>query len=129
MVSIAIYGFLTRTYFLNWHIFPIFLLYPLWGLIQQFMIVGLITKNLKALNNPVFNDFQAILLTSLIFSLVHYPRPFLMLFTFIMQWIFTMSFLRWKNLWTLGLFHGWIATFLLFYVLGRDLWDELLAGF
>jgi hypothetical protein len=129
MIGIAIYGFVTQSYVLNWHILPIFLLYPLWGLIQQFIVVGLITKNLKSLSNPVLSNFQVILLTSLIFSLAHYPSPFLMFFTFIMQWIFTTAFLRWRNIWPLGLFHGWIATFLLFYALGRDLWDELLAGF
>lgn len=129
MVCIVIYGFIVRSNFLNWHILPIFLLYPLWGLIQQFIILGLITNNLKMLNNPALSNFQVILITSLIFGLAHYPRPFLMVFTFIMQWMFTTAFLRWKNIWSLGLFHGWIATLLLFYVFGRDLWNELLSGF
>lgn len=127
--GIGIYGYLSRSYIINWHIIPIFMLYPLWGLIQQFIVVGLISGNLHAISNPRFSDFQIILLTSLLFSLVHYPSGFLMLFTFIMQWIFTYTFLRWKNIWPLGLYHGWIATVLLYYMLERDLWVELYSGF
>jgi hypothetical protein len=127
--GIGIYGYLSGAYLLNWHFIPIFLLYPLWGLIQQFMMTGLISGNLKAIRNPGFKNYQIILVTSLLFSLVHYPSEFLMIFTFFMQCIFTATFLRWKNLWPLGLYHGWMATFLLFYVLGRDLWVELFAGF
>lgn len=129
ITGIGIYGYLSRTYILNWHIIPIFILYPLWGLIQQFMITGLISGNLIKLGKRKFKNYQIILFTSLLFSLVHYPSGFLMFFTFIMQWIFTSAFLRWRNIWPLGLFHGWIATFLLFYVLGRDLWLELFAGY
>lgn len=127
--GIGIYGYLFRSNLIDWHILPILILYPLWGLIQQFIVVGLISGNLMAIKNPRFSNFQIILLTSLFFSLVHFPSAFLMFFTFIMQWIFTTAFLRWKNIWPLGLYHGLIATFLLFYIMGRDLWVELYAGF
>jgi membrane protease YdiL (CAAX protease family) len=129
MSGIGIYGYIAGTNVLNRHILYILLLYPLWGLIQQFMVAGLISGKLKALENPRFTNYQIILLTSLLFSLAHYPSGFLMIFTFMMQWIFTTAFLRWKNIWPLGLFHGWIGAFLLFYVMGRDLWAELLASF
>jgi uncharacterized protein len=127
--GIGIYGYLYRVDIVTWHILPMLILYPFWGLIQQFIVAGLISGNLKAIENPRFSNYQIILLTSLFFSLVHYPSPFLMLFTFIMQWIFTTAFLRWKNIWPLGLYHGWIATFLLYIIMGRDLWVELFAGF
>lgn len=129
IVGTGLFGYFSGAYLLNWHILPIFMMYPLWGLIQQFIVAGVISGNLKAIKNPGFNNFQIILFTSILFSLVHYPDGFLMLFTFVMQWIFTTAFLRWKNIWPLGLYHGWIATFLLYYVLGRDLLVELSAGF
>ena len=129
ITGIGIYGYLSRAYTLNWHILPIFMLYPLWGLIQQFMITGIISGNLKAIGKSRLKNYQVILITSLLFSSVHYPSAFLMSFTFIMQWVFTSAFLRWKNIWVLGLYHGWIATLLLFYVQGRDLWIELFMGF
>lgn len=129
IAGIGIYGYIAGANILNGHILYLLILYPLWGLIQQFLIAGLISGKLKALENPRFTKFQIILLTSLFFSLVHFPNAFLMFFTFIMQWVFTTAFLRWNNIWPLGLFHGWIATFLLFYIMGRDLWVELYVGF
>jgi uncharacterized protein len=127
--GIVAYGYLSGAYILNWHILPILILYPLWGLIQQFVMIGLIAGNLKAMNKTRFKNYQIILLTSLLFSLVHYPIGFLMIFTFIMELIFLFVFFRWKNIWPLGLYHGWIATLLLYYVMERDLLIELFKGF
>ncbi|MFA7489561.1 MAG: CPBP family glutamic-type intramembrane protease, partial [Mariniphaga sp.] len=69
------------------------------------------------------------LLTSVVFAWVHYPSLPLMIFTFFMELLFLFAFFKWKNLWPLGLFHGWIASFLLFIVLDRDLWIELWSVF
>ena len=129
MLGIGMYGYFSGAELPSWHILPVLMLYPLWGLIQQFIMAGLVSGNLKAIRNPRFTNSQVILVTSLLFSLVHFPDGFLMFFTFIMQWFFTTAFLRWKNIWPLGLYHGWIATFLLYYILERDLWVELMAGF
>jgi membrane protease YdiL (CAAX protease family) len=129
MAGFVIYGMVAQTALINWHIIPILIAYPLWGLMQQFIVAGLMAGNLRAIRNPGFKKYQIILITSLLFSLVHYPDGSLMLFTFIMQWIFTTAFLRWQNIWSLGLYHGLIGTILLFFIMGRDLWEELLSGF
>lgn len=129
IAGIVIYGYTSGAHLLNWHFLPVLMLYPVWGLIQQFMMNSLISGNLKAMKKAMFKNYQIVLIVSLLFSMAHYPDGFLMIFTFIMQCVFTIVFLRWKNIWSLGLYHGWIATFLLYYVLGRDLWIELLAGF
>ena len=132
VVSIAgfvIYGLVAQTAIINWHMILILLVYPLWGLMQQFIVAGLFAGNLRVIRNPKFKKYQIVLITSMLFSLVHYPDGLLMVFTFIMQWFFTTAFLRWKNIWPLGLYHGFIATILLFFVMGRDLWEELLSGF
>lgn len=129
VTAALIFGLLGKGYPLNWHILPFIVLYPLWGLIQQFILLGLITGNLKAFMKGRFSNTRIIFVTSILFSLIHYPDWYLMIFTFVMEWFFTMAFLRWKNIWPLGLFHGWIATFVLFFILGRDLWIELIADF
>lgn len=129
ITGILIYGFLNHADILNWHMIPIFLLYPVWGLIQQFMIIGLIAGNLKELRNITFKNYQIILFTSLLFSLVHYPSVFLMIFTFFIEVVFIFTYLKWRNLWSLGLYHGVIACLLLFYVLERDMWLELWPGY
>ncbi|MBN2274863.1 MAG: CPBP family intramembrane metalloprotease [Bacteroidales bacterium] len=114
---------------LNWHVIPVFLSYPVWGVMQQFMMLGLLAGNLISIKKTKLKSVQVIFITSLIFSIVHYPDLSLMMFTFLMQLVFTAVYLKWRNLWALGLAHGWIATFLLFIILKRDLWVEFFAWF
>ncbi|MDT8401285.1 MAG: hypothetical protein RQ743_06295 [Bacteroidales bacterium] len=114
---------------LNWRLLPVLFLYPLWGLFQQYIMLVLIADNLVELERIKLNKYEAILITSLLFSLIHYPSFFLMIFTFFMEIIFLLAWFRWKNLLALGLTHGIVATFLLFYILERDLWLELFEWF
>src|SRR5690554_916253 len=125
VAGIIWYGVSVNAIFLNWHIIPIFMFYPAWGIIQQFLMVALVAGNLQAIQSVEFNNWQILLLTSLVFSGVHYPDLPLMVFTFFMETIFLVAYFKWRNLWALGLYHGWVASLLLFFVLGRDLWDEL----
>jgi hypothetical protein len=37
-------------------------------------------------------------------------------------------YFRTRNLWALGIFHGWFATGLYFFVLGRDPWTVVVSG-
>jgi hypothetical protein len=37
-------------------------------------------------------------------------------------------FLRWRNVWPLGICHGWLGVLFYFWVLGRDPWLEILGG-
>jgi hypothetical protein len=64
-----------------------------------------------------------------VFAWVHYPSLPLMVFTFFMELVFLVAYFKWRNLWALGLYHGWVASLLLFFVLGRDLWNELWTVF
>jgi uncharacterized protein len=125
IISIIWYGISHHAIFLNWHIIPVFLFYPFWGIIQQFLMLALIAGNLHSITFIKLSTPQIILLTSVIFSLVHYPSLPLMVFTFFMELVFLVAYFRWRNLWPLGLYHGWVASLLLFFVLGRDLWNEL----
>lgn len=114
---------------LNWRVLPVLFLYPLWGVFQQYIMLVLIAQNLIQLERISFKRYQVILITSLLFSLIHYPSFFLMAFTFFMEVIFLIAWFKWRNLLALGLTHGFIATFLLFYILERDLWLELFEVF
>lgn len=119
------YGLTYNAVFLNWHIIPVFIFYPAWGFIQQFLMLSLIAGNLQSMHIIKLNKTQIILLTSSLFAMVHYPSLPLMVFAFSMELVFAFAYFKWKNLWTLGLYHGWVASLLLFFVLGRDLWNEL----
>ncbi len=123
--AIIWYGAVSNVSFLNWHVIPIFIFYPAWGIIQQFMMIALVAGNLRAMSGFNLKNYQLILLTSLLFAIVHYPSLPLMGFAFFMEAGFVSVYLKWKNLWPLALYHGWIGSLLLYFVMGRDLWNEL----
>ena len=119
------YGIYKNQLIINWHILPILVLYPLWGTIQQFLIVGLISGTLKELNK--LSPTIIVIITSIVFSIVHYPSYLLMAATFLLAIFYTITYLRFRNLWILGIFHGWLGCFFYYFVLGRDPWLEMMG--
>jgi len=103
----------------------VFGLYPFWGGIQQFLVAGLVAGNLRSLPFENLNDNQIILLVSSLFSLAHSPDIYLMAFTLTMELFFLSAYFRWRNLWALGILHGWLGGMFLYFVMHRDLWTEL----
>ena len=107
------------------HILLLLLLYPLWGILQQFLVQALGVANLMTLF-PKQGAMVALPVGVLLFSLVHYPDGWLlMLATGVMACFFIPCYLRDRNLWPLGLYHGWLGTFFYLWVLGRDPWMDV----
>ncbi len=119
------YGFLVNAEFFNWNLIPVLVLYPLWGIIQQFLVISIIAGNLKSISSLQLKNYQVVLLVSVLFSLVHSSSLPLMGFTFVMEMAFLVAYFRWQNIWPLGIYHGWLGSLFLFMVAGRDLWNEL----
>lgn len=129
IAGVVWYGIKYNATFLNRNVIPIILFYPAWGIVQQFLILALVAGNLYAIQTVRLSRLQIILLVSLVFSLVHYPSFPLVVFTFFMELLFGLAYFKWRNLWSLGVYHGWVASLVLYFVLGRDLWNELWAVF
>ncbi len=125
VTAIVWYGVHYKTHFLNWHVIPVFIFYPAWGIMQQFLMLALVAGNLNSMHSIKLSKPNISLLTSIIFAWVHFPSLPLMIFTFFMELLFTSAYFKWRNLWALGIYHGWVASLLLFFVLERDLWIEL----
>jgi hypothetical protein len=123
---IVIYGAVKSTLHYNPHITLSLVTYPFWGLIQQFLTMSLIAGNLSSLSNIKISKSIIIIITSVVFCLVHYPSPLLMGGTFILAVFYTIVFLKYKNLYPLGLYHGWIGTLFYYFVLNKDPWLRLL---
>ena len=128
-IASVLYGSMNNGLSFSWNIILILLLYPLWGLIQQFMMLGIISQNLANATEGKMNRYLIIFMVSALFSMVHFPSFFLMIFTFFLEVVFVTVYLKWKNLWAIGIAHGWMATFILYYVLDRNLWSELFSIF
>ena len=129
ILASLLYSHAKNGFFISWSIVPILILYPIWGVIQQYLMLGIISQGLLSIFEAKSKRYIIVFLVSFLFSLIHYPSYFLMIFTFIMEVIFITVYFKWRNLWATGIAHGWIATFLLYHVLERDLWKELFQLF
>jgi hypothetical protein len=122
-VAMVLVGLAMGRALLSWRIFPVLLLYPLWGFVQQFLIVALLAGNLRKTSLP---EPAVVVITALLFAAVHIPSLPLVVITFAMALVTTLVFLRLRTLYAIGVFHGLLATIAYFFVLGRDPATELL---
>ena len=126
VVGFATFGLLNDRLIMNSHLFLICLLYPIWGLVQQFLVVALVADNIK--KHIRLPDPAIVCLTARAFAAVHTPSPPLVVASFVLTLITTSVFFRNRNLYALGLFHGLFATGLYYFALGQDLWKEVIGA-
>lgn len=113
-------GYYQHTLNATWHIIPLLITYPIWGTIQQFLTIGIVAGNLKTFRYIKIKTIVIILVTSVLFSLVHYPSIWLMIGTFILAVVYCYIYLKSKNLYALGIFHGWLGAIFYYTVLNQD---------
>jgi len=118
-------GFYQSTINITWHIIPILILYPLWGTIQQFLLIALTAGNLQDLKGQKLNKGAIILLSALLFGFIHYPYTWLMAATFVLAVFYGWIYLKERNIYVLGLFHGWLGGIFYYTVLERDPFWEM----
>lgn len=104
----------------SWHLIPILLLYPIWGTVQQFLLIALTAGNLHGLPATGLNKFVIVLLSALLFGGIHYPFAWLMAGTFVLAIFYGFVYLKERNLHVLGIFHGWLGGIFFYTVVGRD---------
>ena len=118
IVTFFIIGWINNTINLTWHIIPVLLLYPVWGIIQQFLLMSLVAGNLQDLKN--FSSFFIIAVTSILFGLLHYPDWWLVAGTFVLAIFYSIVFLKERNIFVLGIFHGWLGALFYYSVVNTD---------
>jgi len=126
--SIAI-GAYRGTLQFTWHIIPILLLYPVWGTIQQFLLIALTAGNMQDMGEKRIHQNWNILFTAILFGAIHYPYVWLMVATFFLALFYGFIYLRKRNLYVLGLFHGWLGAVFYYTVLNRDPFMETFGKF
>jgi len=108
----------------HWHMVPLLLLYPVWGITQQFLILAVAARNLDRLGGglqpPGLRYWIVSIISGVLFGIVHLPNVMLMAGTFLMGLVFTPLYLKWRNLWPLGIYHGWLGVFAYFWLFNRD---------
>ncbi|MEM9192275.1 MAG: CPBP family glutamic-type intramembrane protease [Myxococcota bacterium] len=93
----------------------LFLLYPLWGIAQQFLMQGIVHRRLRSAGA---SPGVAIVVTGAAFAALHLPDEKLTVLTWIAGTGWAWLFSRWPNAWLLGLSHGVLAALTYLLVLG-----------
>lgn len=101
------------------------LVYPVWGLVQQFLLCPLLCGNLvRATGRPAL----AVAVSAALFGIAHAPDWPLVGLTAVAGVAWTWIWLRAPNLWVQGIAHGLLGALAYYEVLGRDPWAELFGG-
>jgi len=125
IITFICIGIYQGTINVSWHIIPILILYPIWGIIQQFLLIALTAGNLQDLKGQQLDYKIIILISAALFALVHYPFLWLIGGTFALALFYGWIYLKERNIFVLGLFHGWIGGLYYYTVLDRDPFLEM----
>ncbi|HEY0679995.1 MAG TPA: hypothetical protein VGD17_17040 [Chitinophagaceae bacterium] len=121
-------GIYRGTINVTWHIIPILVLYPLWGVIQQYLLIALTAGNMQDIKGLNLSKGVIITIAALLFATIHYPFVWLIIATFILALFYGFIYLKERNLYVLGLFHGWLGAIFYYTVLDRDPFLEIFGG-
>ena len=90
--------------------------YPIWGLAQQFLFNALLLRNLRALLPAP----GALGLAAALFAAAHLPDLPVAVLVLPAALVWGAVYLRWPNLWALGVGHGVVGTLTYYLLLARD---------
>lgn len=103
--------------------FMCLLAYCPWGIFQQYLLNGYVANRLLA----VSSTRSVPLMAAALFAGAHLPNWFLMLVTFVTGYVSTKIFMRYRNIYFLGLAHAVIGT-VLFVVIPDSISHHLAVG-
>ena len=102
--------------------------YPIWGMFQQLLVQGVFVRTVVESASGLRPKVIATIVAAVLFGAVHLPELRLAMATLVLGLVFTLIYVRWRNLWPLGLYHGWLGVFYYYWVLGRNPWREIFVG-
>jgi uncharacterized protein len=129
IMTCLVVGYYKNTLNLHWHILPLLVVYPIWGTIQQFLVMSLVAGNLQDLKIQWLNKSSIILISAILFGALHFPYLWLMIGTFVLSLVYGFIFLKIRNLYALGIFHGWLGALIFYSLVNRDPWAEVFGNF
>lgn len=102
-----------------------FLLLPLWALFQQYALNGFINRRAQL---ALGKGMKSVLVVALVFSLLHFPNPLLVILTFAGGLIWAAVYQRQPNLFALALSHS-VSSIALALIVSPTLLNSLRVGF
>lgn len=122
--GMAVYGVANGSTMAEPSLVPLLVLYPAWGLTQQMLVQGFVTRHLAAAGLPALAVAP---MTAVTFGSVHVPNWPLTAATTALGGAFAPLYLRDGNLWPLGVAHGALGALFYVWVLDEDPWAEALG--
>jgi hypothetical protein len=105
------------------HTWLLLLLYPLWGVIQQFLTLAIVVGNLQRVPGLDRRRPLVWLIGVLVFGVIHAYDPRLAVATALLEMAVIPLYWRFGNLWPLGILHGWMGAFFYLWGLNIDMWE------
>ncbi|MEM1041119.1 MAG: CPBP family glutamic-type intramembrane protease [Bacteroidota bacterium] len=122
LAGMAAVGAAQGTLNLDADFLPLFVLYPAWGVVQQTLVQGFFTRHLDRTGLSPWIIAPA---SAVAFGSVHIPNWELTAATTALGAAYAALYLRHRNLWPLGFYHGVLGAFFYRWVLDRNPWQEL----
>ncbi len=120
--TLAAYALVKGHFSFPLHTVLLLLFYPFWGVIQQFLVLGIVVGNLQKLEGIGSNRLLLIITGAIVFSSVHIPDFRLTAGTLMLALLYVPHFLRYRNVLPLGLVHGWLGSLFNPWALNKDPW-------
>jgi len=98
----ALYACVQGTLQFPAHAFLLLLLYSAWGLVQQFLALGIVVRNLELVSGLGSRKLVVTAIGAALFGVMHGPDPALMSGTFLLEAVCIPLYFRHRNLWPLG---------------------------
>ncbi len=124
-LGMAAYGAANGSLHLDPTLVPLLLLYPAWGITQQTLVQGFLTRHLDAAGLPTL---AVVPVSAAAFGSVHVPNWPLTAATTVMGGAFAPLYLRDGNVLPLGVAHGALGALFYVWVLDRDPYAEIFGG-
>jgi hypothetical protein len=103
-------------------VWVLFLSYPVWSLLQQFVLQAIVAANLEKLG---LARGAVVPIAATLFALAHSPDWPLSALCAVAGAAWTAIYLRRRHLPLLALTHAWLGTLAYYWVLQRDPWGQL----
>ena len=104
---------------------PLLVLYPAWGLTQQMLVQGMVTRHLS---DAGLSPWVVTPVSAATFGSVHVPNWELTAATTGLGVAYAGLYQKHENLWPLGIYHGVLGAEFYVWVLGRNPWEEMFGG-